>query len=501
MDSKRYPLQLNITSQCCLSHRYLRRKWKRSLIQFMGIFIALILTGGCASLDATDDINTAVAHIESRRGFTPDWEAPWDEVSPAWDGATPLSSDTAVIVALQNNRSIRRQVESIVATRADYVQAHLLPNPVISIALGFPIDGLGGEPLAASLIQQLAWIWTRPARIDAAGAALQMRVLDVSNAVLTLVADVRTAQANVVFAERAIELQERNCNLISQSLELVRHRFDVGESTQLDVNRLQLDLLRAQAELVQREAALSTAKIQLLELLGRAEDSVTWTTDDWAVDWREIIDALDEEQVMDAAASLRLDVAAAETQTSLAEYQLELAELGQLLDVSAGVGFQENFNDRQGVFPTIKATPKIFDDNSARIARAESELRALQIEADRIYQQAQREVRTAWIELQAEFDLIFDYQQHIVDLADENARLAEDSFAAGTVDLTVLLEAQRQQTNARMRLNDLHAHAVGDFYELERAAGGTLDPATLASLRTLEAHTKHSINEGEHPHD
>ncbi|MDY7107119.1 MAG: TolC family protein [Planctomycetota bacterium] len=437
---------------------------------------------GCASLDPTADLEAAASSVQSRTGIAPDWAAPWDELSPAWDGETPLSSDAAVIAALQNNREIRREVESIVAARADYVQAHLLPNPVINIALGFPIDGGGGDPLAASLIQQLAWLWQRPARIDAADADLRRRILAVSDAVLRVVAQVRAGHADIVYAEHAVELQQRNCDLIEQSLELVRLKFEVGEATQLDVNRVRLDLLQARAELVERTASLDVARRRLLEQLGRADRGIDWMSDGQAIDPGRAIDEFDEAEVLAAATRLRLDAAAASMQVNAAEHRHRLGELGAFPDLGAGARYERNFGNREAVFPAFTVTPKLLDDNSARIARAESELRAARIEADRVLQQAQREVRTAWIELESTVRTIDEYQEQVVALATENAALSEEAFAAGTVDLTVLLDARREQTAARLRLNDLRASAARKFHELERAAGGTLDPQTIETL-------------------
>ena len=73
---------------------------------------ALILASGCASLDPTDDVNRASTLVEARSRSETGWTSPWNERSDHWDGATPLSSETAVRVALQSNRSIRRQVET-----------------------------------------------------------------------------------------------------------------------------------------------------------------------------------------------------------------------------------------------------------------------------------------------------------------------------------------------------------------------------------------------------
>ncbi len=456
--------------------------------------IALLLApAGCASLDPKADIATAASAVEQRTGLEAHWDAPWDHVDPLWSGREPLSSDVAVTIALQANRSMRQQVEAIVATRADYVQAHLLPNPVVTVALGIPIDGGGGSPLFAGLIQQLAALWQRPTRIDGAEADLQREVLAVSDGALRLVTQVRMAHAAVTFADRAVALQTQNVDLIEDSLELDAQHYEVGESTQLDLNRLELELLQAQTESVRRKAEADRARTDLLSLLGRAGDALDFATDDRVPSAVDRLSALDGELLLAMAGAQRLDVAAALARQESAVARLKLARLGAVPDVSAGASYQREFSGREGIFPTIAVTPPLFDDNRADRARA-SELRTAQIEVDRVLQQSQQEVRTAWINVQSSLRLVNDLQGRIVRLADENASLAQEAFAAGTVDLTVLLEAKRQQTSARTRLNDLELSMVRQIFELERAAGGSLDPgvATAGAERGRESGQEYS---------
>jgi hypothetical protein len=57
-------------------------------------------------------------------------------------------------MALRNNRVIRSQVEQISASRADLVQAGLLPNPVLGLTLRFPVDPVsGGTFIGAQVVQ------------------------------------------------------------------------------------------------------------------------------------------------------------------------------------------------------------------------------------------------------------------------------------------------------------------------------------------------------------
>ena len=258
--------------------------------------------------------------------------------------------------------------------------------------------------------------------------------------------------------------------------------FDVGEAAQLDVNRIELDRLAAYAMLEQRASALETAKRVLLEHLGRAGDGTEWRAEGDEPGAADADLPLDEEQLMRAASDLRLDVLAARRAVAAAAGQSSLADAHRLPDVGLGATYQENFMDREAVGATVSITPKIFDTGAAQQAIADSAFRAALIEADRVLQQAQREVRTAYVNYDSARRTIDDIQSRIVALAEENAQLAETSFSAGVIDLTVLLEAQRAHTTARLKLNDLQAEAMWLRYELERAAGGTFDASAIARL-------------------
>lgn len=435
--------------------------------------LCLLLAGCASSLDPAEDIAASASLVEARAGLGTGWTAPWYERAVAWDGRADLTPEAAVRTALQNNRDIRGRVESIAAARADLVQAQVLPNPIVNLEYGEPTDGLGGDPLAVGIIQQLAWLWSRPIAIDAAEADLRARILSVSDAALRLVADVRRTHAEIYFAQVALEKHEENVALLQASRDLFRELYDAGEASRLDLNRVALDLDQAQVRLTDRRARLERSKRSMLALLGRAEDRADWraVATDQA---RTAAPTPDELEVAALASSHRLDVVAAEAAREARAARLRLAERGRLPDVTASVHFRQNFSGRPAVLGGAAITPKIFDDNSARIELARSELRQAEIEADRVRQEAVAEARRAWIDLTAQQRIASDYDQRLVGLAESNLELARNAFDAGEADLTVLLDAQRRVNDARIELADRRLAAAAQRVELERAVGGTL---------------------------
>ena len=441
--------------------------------------LGALLAIGCVSLDPSADIDEAMGLVEQRSGWRPDWNAPWSNSIDAWEGEAPLSVDQAVTIALRNNRSIRAALEGIASARADLVQSGLLPNPVLSATFGPAINGDGGATsVSISLIQQLTDLWIRPARKDAAASALREQILTVSDEALRLVADVRQAHTGLIYAQRAIALTQSHRELVERSIEITQQRIAAGVASRLDVNRLHQLLLALEAQLTLQELDLGKQKRELLEVLGLAKAAANWQAQDDNESIKAWSYELLESDVMNLAALQRLDVAAARKAYEGKRHQLRVANLGSLPEVQAGAAFERDEDRRDELGPEIDIEIPIFDNNKANVAKVMSELRQAEIEADLVLQRAVTQTRTAWLDARANLDLVTFYRERVIALAQENLRLAEQAFNAGQVDMTVVLETQRELIQAESELNELELVAASSMIDLEYAVGGTLTPAS-----------------------
>ena len=440
---------------------------------------AALLAIGCVSLDPSADFDEAMGLVEQRSGWRPDWNAPWSSSIEAWDGEAPLSVDQAVTIALTNNRPIRMAVEGIASARADLVQSGLLPNPVLSATFGPALNGDGGATsISISLIQQLTDLWLRPARKDAAASALREQILGVSDKALRLVADVRQAHTGLIYAQRALALTQSHRELVERSIEITEQRIAAGVASQLDVNRLHQLLLSLETELTLQELDLDKQKRELLETLGLAESAANWK----AQDENESIEAwsyeLLESDVMNLAALQRLDVAAARKAYESKRHELKVANLGSIPEVKAGAAFERDEDRREELGPEFDIEIPIFDNNKANVAKVMSQLRQAEIEADLVLQRAVTQTRTAWLDARANLQLVTFFRERVIALAQENLTLAQQAFNAGQVDMTVVLETQRQLIQAESELNQLELTATSSMIDLEYAVGGTLTPVS-----------------------
>lgn len=443
---------------------------------------ALIAGGlsGCTSLDPKPDINRAAATVAQRSGIAPVWNEPWELSLTAWDGRAPLKVEQALAMALRNNREIRGQVESIAASRADLVQAGLLPNPVVALTLRFPFDPVsGGSFVGASLVQSFTALWLRDGKIKSADARLNQSVLDVSDKALRLVAEVRSTHTRITFGQRAVLLSDENLATIQRTIDSLDARVRGGEGTPLDVNRARQQLAKAQAERAIILRDLAKQRRRMLELIGFAAENAEWTAETAAVSTTNNIP--DEAAVVAMAGTQRLDVAAARLLVEAQRADLSIEERSRLKDFGLGADLERDVNGKKTIGPVVEVGIPIFDSNQAQIAKAGSLARAALANYQAISQRATREVRVAWVELDAAMRLADQYRETVLSIAQRNLTLAQSALKAGQTDVTVLLDAQRELVEARRTLSDLERDAALARIALEQAAGGTLDEADCAT--------------------
>lgn len=435
--------------------------------------VLLSVVSGCASLDPKPDINRGTSIVAERSGVTPTWTEPWEASLTSWDGRTPLKVQQALAMALRNNREIRSQVEQIAASRADLVQAGLLPNPVLGLTLRFPFDPVsGGTFVGAQVVQSFTALWLRDGKLKAADARLNQTVLDISDKALRLVAEVKAVHARITFGQLAVHHAEHNLVTIQKSIDSLEARVRGGEGTSLDVNRARQQFAKSEAERAIIVRDLAKDRRRMLELIGFASENAEWTAEADASIAAGL--PLDEATAITLAGTQRLDVAAARSIAEAQRADLSVEEGSRLKDLGLGADFERDVDGKKTIGPVVEVGIPIFDTNQAQIAKAGSLARAALANYEAVSQRAVREARVAWVELDSASRLVAQYRSTVLALSERNLTLGEAALKAGQANVTVLLEAQREVIDARSRLNELERQAAVARVELEYAVGGRL---------------------------
>ncbi|MBX3407977.1 MAG: TolC family protein [Phycisphaeraceae bacterium] len=434
--------------------------------------LVLAGTAGCVSTDPRADVERSQALIAERAGLHTDWLTPLDAAADRWDGESDLAAGDAVAIALARNPALRAQLEVVAAARADLAQAGLLPNPVLSLSLGFPIAGAdGGTSVGASLVQNFASLLSRGRRIDAAAADLDRAVLELSDHALALAARTHALHTRADFAERAAALGEENASLVRRSLQITNRRVEAGEASRLDANRVRVVLLQTEVESAHLRAAAEAARRELLATMGLPGASASWRP---AASPDAPVPVCDEQAVIELALTLRLDVAAAQAAANAAAARAGAADRSRLTDIEAGADYERDEDGRDTLGPSIAVEVPLFDTGAARAVAARAEARRAEHEAAAIRNAAIGQARAAWVNALADARAANVFAAEIVQLADENLDLARRAYDAGETDLTVLLDTQRERLRVKLELIRLRERAALSRIELWRAGGGRL---------------------------
>lgn len=451
------------------------------------------LAGGCASLNPKPDIDRAAATVHERSGYTADWTAPWSDRFEAWDGVAPLGADQAVVTALKNNRGIRADVESIAAGRADLVQAGLLPNPVLSLTLRYPLDpASGGSFVGTQAVQALTALWLRGGRIRAADARLNATVLDVSDKALRLVAGVKGSHTKILYGQRGVTITETSIHAAKQLVEKIEKQREAGAATQLAVNRARQQVITLEEELRRQRRELAKERRRLLELMGFASAADGWAAADAATEEApdhepSLSPEVTEDVVIRLVATQRLDVAASRALVEASAADLSVEERNRLKDLGLGVDFERDVDGKKTIGPTLDVPIPIFDSNQAQIAKAGSLARTALANHEAVLQRGIREARTAYIDATQAAIAADEFRHNTLggreDLSQRlhfNEQNAGAAFQAGEITLIDWLDVLRERQSALQTLNELRLDAALARIDLEYAVGGRLVPPPVS---------------------
>lgn len=142
-----------------------------------GTFVAALGTGGCSAVQAGMGFDEVGKTVQERTGKRVHWnqgtpadKAVADEVSALL--RDELNAETAVQIALLNNRSLQATYEELNIAQADLVSAGLLRNPVFDAEIRIPTKG-GGTGLDMAVVQDFIDILYIPLRKSIAGSAFE----------------------------------------------------------------------------------------------------------------------------------------------------------------------------------------------------------------------------------------------------------------------------------------------------------------------------------------
>ena len=451
--------------------------------------VLILFLGGCATLSPDGGFGT-VETATKERGLKQ--EARWNRTENDTENTrasvkklleSPLTADSAVQIALLNNRGLQATYADLGIAEADVVQAGRLRNP------GFSYGRLrrGDEiEIERTFLFDVLGLLTMPIRTDLEQRRFALTQGRVAAEVLQVAADTRRAWHRAVSARESAKYSEQVKEAAEASAELARRMVAAGNFSKLDQAREQVFYAEATAQLARARQTALAERERLTQLMGLWGDDVAFQLPDRLPDLpkapREIAD------IESVAMKQRLDVQGAVKEAESIASSLGLTRATGFISVLE-LGYQRNSETgqpRQTGYE-IEIRLPIFDWGGARVARAEhTYMQAVNKAADTAVK-ARSEVREAYSAYRTAFDLAKHYRDEIVPL---RKRISDENVLRYNGMLISVFELL---ADARQQIASVNAYieALRDFWlaeaSLELALTGKSPGAMAFSSGSAQA--------------
>ncbi|NCT82486.1 MAG: TolC family protein [Comamonadaceae bacterium] len=420
-----------------------------------------LLLAGCASLDGMGGIAPVQDAAKTHLGATllpAATEQDLDRIDQrvAELLAQPLSADSAVQIALLNNRGLQASLQELGIAEAEMVQASRLPNPGFSIA---KLRRGDEREIERGFSFDLAHLVALPLARQVEGRRFAAVQRSVAMEMLSLADQTRKAFYAAVAAEQTAGYMRDVRATADAGAELAKRLAQAGNWTKLQQAREHGFFSEAVLNLARAEAGRVAARERLTRLLGL-----------WGAQTAFALPARlpelpaqpqDQPDIEQLAMASRLDVQAAKALVEATAKNLGLSRATRFINVLE-LGYQRNGSNeapRQTGYEIGVEIP-LFDWGDARIARAEGVYMQSVHRAAKTAVDARSEVREAYQGYRSAYDIARHYRDDVVPTAkrisDENL-LRYNGMFISVFELLADARAQIAAVNASIE-------ALRDFW-------------------------------------
>jgi len=369
-------------------------------------------------------------------------------------------------------------------SKATEITAFLRPNPTWSLSLDQVGNTASGNLFSAStLIGTASYLHERESkrelRRDSAEGATAIAAATQDDLQRTLLFTVRTAFIQVLQAKAFRTLARDNLTNYDQVLAISRDRFQAGDISQIDLDRLELQRVTYESDVQTAEVNLRTAKIQLLHFLNDQTTPVEQFDVSGPFDFIAPAQPLDE--VRRLAIDVRPDLRAAIRAVDKAQTDHRLAIANGSADPTftldaavpsisqAWQSFQPPLRQYLGV--GVGVPLRIFDRNQGEKRRTQLDVTRNERLVDAARLQVLADVDSAYTTLTSTVALLQPYRDQYLDRATRVRDTMTFSYQSGGASLVDFLQAQQEYRAVQLSYVNLIAAFLNAANQLNVAVG------------------------------
>src|SRR6266702_2710854 len=232
---------------------------------------------GCAHVDPNPAFRELANTVHLRTGKRVQWNRGSAEDAQAQAAVASLLSraftaDSAVQVALLNNRDLQATYEELGIAQADLVEAGLLRNPIFTFERRFP-----GQALEMDVLKEFIDILLLPLRKRIAAAQFEVAKLRVGHEILNLAGEVRAAFYEHQGDQQLVDLRKTVADATERAAETALKMHEAGNLRDLELATEQASHAQAKIELAKAQSEAVQTREKLNKLMGAFGMQTNWT--------------------------------------------------------------------------------------------------------------------------------------------------------------------------------------------------------------------------------
>ena len=386
---------------------------------------------------------------------------------------TTYSLPGILALALQHNPAVAGAEGFVKQSHGQQIAAGAYPNPSVSGSAGRgairdPSTGVRVTERTVTVEQPLEWTGKRQARQDAADAGVAGASAALDDTRLGLLADVKVAFYQLLFAQRDVELAAQNVSSVEEVLRTVNARISAGEATSFDNMKAAVEVQKARKEVSRANNALLVSKSRLNTLTAGSLGKLFAIKGDFRTTNQAVNpDALT--QAVEQHPAVRRQSKLAEQ----AEHTLRFEREARMPNISVLGSYHREAGD-ESLTAGLSVPLPLWYRRQGEIQtalgakhRADAERLRAQKELEQAITQHAQEVRTAQDQLQV-------FETGLLKQAEQTLAVARTSFRHGAATLLDVLDAQRVYRQTLLEYAQVRADLSIALARLERSLGASL---------------------------